>query len=139
MRPREEDWAPALGADSDKAPDPKRETRTRKKDTLGNLVRDFHDMALLSCPMSLNSQTNGPALSKSFRKLLDTGHTYDEIRRMIKQFGRDIATKPLTDGIPAWVAFVGRLDSLSAKVKNAGPSYNYDGPKIDPRLGGSSA
>lgn len=140
MRPREEDWAPALGADPYKTPDPKKGPRTTKNtDTLGNLVRDFHDMIVISRPMSLNSQTNGPALSKTFRKLLDAGHTYNEIRLMIKQFGKDIAVKPLTDGIPAWSAFIGRLDGLSAKVKTAGSSYKYDGPKIDPRLGGSDA
>jgi hypothetical protein len=83
----------------------------------------------------MNSQVNGPAMMRAFRKILDTGRTYDDIREMIKQFNKDIQAKPLTDGIPAWKAFVGRLDSLGNKVGRIDTEYVYDeDPKIDPRL-----
>jgi hypothetical protein len=135
VRSQKDDWGPALGGET---PDPSESSPAPKKGTLGFLVREFHDRVTMSLPMSLNSQVNGPALSKAFRTLLDTGRSHEHIQSMIKQFVDDISRKPLTNGIPAWRAFLSRLDSLDEKVNNANPSYDYDGFKIDPRLNGNS-
>lgn len=131
MKHREEEWGTALGSDPYK---PKEPPTTTKRNSVAGLVRDFHDSVLMVSPMKLNAQSNGPALSKAFSKMLAEGLSYDHIRQMISQFRRDITNKPLSDGIPAWRAFLSRLDSLSAKVQNTHPSYNYEGPKVDPRL-----
>lgn len=130
-----DDWGTALGSDFDVVTNTKSQSKKpAKKDSLGNLVYEFRDQMMMDTSGLMNAQTNGPALMKAFRKALDVGHSYDDIRLMIKQFYKDIQVKPLTDGIPAWKAFVGRMDSLAVKVKGHEVDYSYDGPKIDPRL-----
>jgi len=85
--------------------------------------------------MSLNSQINGPAMMKAFRKILDSGRSHDDIRAMIDQFAKDIKARPVTDGTPLWKVFVGRLDTLAVKVGHLDTPYVYDDvPKIDPCL-----
>jgi hypothetical protein len=135
MTSRHQDgWGVAFGSDKDsyKPPVPK---KPKRKDTTASLVYEFRDQLMMDTSNLMNSQVNGPAMMRAFRKILDTGRTYDDIREMIKQFNKDIQAKPLTDGIPAWKAFVGRLDSLGNKVGRIDTEYVYDeDPKIDPRL-----
>jgi hypothetical protein len=130
----EDDWGLAFGSDKDKytPPAPKKQKR---KDTTASLVYEFRDQLMMDTSNLMNAQVNGPAMMKAFRKILDTGRTYDDIRAMIAQFHKDIQIKPLTDGIPAWKAFLGRLDTLANKVERSETNYVYDDdPKIDPRL-----
>lgn len=129
----EDDWGVAFGSDKDKyvPPTPK---KPKRKDTTASLVYEFRDQLMMDTATLMNAQVNAPAMMTAFRKILDTGRTYDDIRAMIKQFHADIKAKPLTDGIPAWKAFMGRLDTLANKVGQVEPTYDYDGPKIDPRL-----
>jgi hypothetical protein len=129
-----DDWGMALGSDKDTYTTSETKKKKPKKDTLVGLVYDFQNQLLMDTKNLMNAQVNGPAMMKAFRKILDTGRTFDDVRAMITQFHKDIQDKPLTDGIPAWKAFIGRLDSLAKKVSNTEPDYNYDGPKIDPRL-----
>lgn len=133
MNRYEEDWGPALGQE-EKESQPATKKAPKKKDSIAGLVYEFRDRLLLNPAMFMNAQVNAPALAKAFRKILDTGRTYDDIRQMIAQFSADITAKPLSDGIPAWRAFISRLDSLALKVKTSETTYTYDGPKIDPRL-----
>lgn len=127
-----DDWGTPIGADAPADPTP---PRSKKKDSLKSLVNEFHSHILLAGPvMSLNSQVNGPAMTKAFRKIIDTGKSYDDIRKMMEQFARDIKVRPVTDGTPLWRVFLGRLDTLAVKVKDSETSYDYSGPKIDPRL-----
>ena len=129
-----DDWGSALGSDKDTYVPPVSKKKP-KKDSLSGLVYEFQNHMLVGAPiMSLNSQINGPAMMKVFRKLLDAGKTYEDIRAMMSQFAKDITIKPLTDGIPAWKAFAGRLDTLANKVGPQETPREYDGPKIDPRL-----
>lgn len=125
-----DDWGTPLGGEK-KTP---AEKKKPKEDTLAGLVLEFRNCMLMDTSMLMNAQINGPALMKAFRQILDTGKSYDDVRRMIRQFHKDIQARPLTDGTPAWRAFMGRLDSLAAKVAHSETSYVYDGPKIDPRL-----
>jgi len=125
-----DDWGTPLGGEK-KTP---AEKKKPKEDTLSGLVVEFRNCMLLDTSMLMNAQINGPALMKAFRQILDTGKSYDEIRLMIRQFHRDIQARPIKDGIPAWKAFLGRLDSLAAKVAHSEQDYDYNGPKIDPRL-----
>jgi hypothetical protein len=130
----EDDWGLAFGSDKDKytPPAPKKQKR---KDTTASLVYEFRDQLMMDTSNLMNAQVNGPAMMKAFRKILDTGRTYDDIRAMIAQFHKDIQIKPLTDGIPAWKAFLSRLDTLANKVERSETNYVYDDdPKIDPRL-----
>lgn len=129
-----DDWGTALGSDKDTYAPPESKKKKPKKDTLVGLVYDFQNGLLMDTKNLMNAQVNGPAMMKAFRTILDTGKTFDDVRAMIAQFHKDIQDKPLTDGIPAWKAFMGRLDSLAKKISNVEPEYNYDGPKIDPRL-----
>lgn len=133
MGKHEDDWGMAFGSDKDRyvPPTPK---KPKKKDTTASLVYEFRDQLMMDTSTLMNAQVNAPAMMKAFKTILDTGRTYDDIREMIKQFHADIKAKPLTDGIPAWKAFLGRLDSLATKVARPTESYDYDGPKIDPRL-----
>lgn len=133
MNRYEDDWGPALGQE-EKESQPATKKAPKKKDSIAGLVYEFRDRLLLNPAMFMNAQVNAPALAKAFRKILDTGRTYDDIRQMIAQFSADITAKPLSDGIPAWRAFISRLDSLALKVKTSETTYTYDGPKIDPRL-----
>lgn len=130
-----DDWGTALGSDKDvyNAPQPKK--KAPRKDSLSGLVYEFQTATLVGMPvMSLNTQINGPAMMKAFRKMLDAGKSYDDIRAMMQQFSRDIKDRPISDGTPLWRAFLGRLDTLAHKVSNSESDYTYDGPKIDPRL-----
>lgn len=130
-----DDWGTALGSDKDEYVSPELKKKKPKKDTLVGLVYDFQNGLLMDTKNLMNAQVNGPAMMKAFRKILDTGKNFDDVRAMITQFHNDIKDKPLTDGIPAWKAFIGRLDSLAKKTtSNVETEYNYDGPKIDPRL-----
>lgn len=123
-----DDWGTPIGASSSPAP-------TTKKNSTKSLVKEFHDHTLLSGPiMTLNSQVNGPALMKAFRKILDTGKSYDDIREMMNYFFKDIQARPITDGTPLWRVFLGRLDTLAVKVEYSPDSYDYSGTMIDPRL-----
>lgn len=131
MNKSHDEWGPALGADEPTEPEPR---QRKKKNTLSSLVSEFSDRLLVNPATLYNAQTNAPAMMKAFRQLLDSGKTHDDIRQMIKQFHKDIVAKPLTDGIPAWRAFLGRLDSLALKVTHSEPSYDYDEQKVDPRL-----
>ena len=134
MSKYQDDWGNAYGSDKDSytPPAPK---KPKRKDTTASLVYEFRDQLMMDTGNLMNSQVNGPAMMKAFRTILDTGRTYDDIRAMIAQFNKDIQAKPLTDGIPAWKAFIGRLDTLANKVGRFETEYDYDGdPKIDPRL-----
>lgn len=130
MKDKYDDWGPTLGQE-DKPQPPK---PTAKKDTLTALVYEFRDRLMLDTANLFNAQVNAPALMKAFRKLIDAGKTHEDIRQMIVQFNKDITAKPLTNGIPAWKAFLGRLDTLLTKVDKQEQDFTYDGPKIDPRL-----
>lgn len=130
----DDDWGVAFGSDREKYI-PAKKAPPKRKDTTASLVYEFRDQLLMDTSNLMNSQVNGPAMMKAFRKILDTGRTYDDIRAMIAQFNKDIQDKPLTDGIPAWKAFVSRLDTLAHKVARQETEYIYDdAPKIDPRL-----
>ena len=129
----EDEWGTPLGADKNEAHEATPKKRP-KKDTLSGLVKDFHDRLMLDTSNLMNAQVNAPALMKAFRKVLDTGRTHEDARQMIIQFHKDIAIKPLTGGIPAWQAFISRLDSLALKTQTHEVEYDYNGPKIDPRL-----
>jgi hypothetical protein len=132
---QQDDWGPAIGSDPDVvSSNTTSKKKPAKKDTLVSLVYDFRDQLMMDTSNLMNAQINAQALATAFRKVLDTGKSFDDVRFMIKQFHKDIQDKPLTDGIPAWKAFIGRLDSLAHKVLNTEPEYNYDGAKIDPRL-----
>jgi len=128
-----DDWGTALGSDKD-AYIPPAKKKPKRKDSTASLVYEFRDQLLMDTSNLMNSQVNGPAMMKAFRTILDSGRSYDDIRAMIAQFHKDIAIKPLTDGIPAWKAFIGRLDSLAKKVGTSEDVPTFDGPKIDPRL-----
>lgn len=131
-----DDWGTALGSDKDVYTPPARKKKPAKKDSLSGLVYEFQDRMIVGMPiMSLNSQINGPAMMKAFRKILDSGRSHDDIRAMIDQFAKDIKARPVTDGTPLWKVFVGRLDTLAVKVGHLDTPYVYDDvPKIDPRL-----
>jgi hypothetical protein len=131
-----DDWGTALGSDKDVYVPPTPKKKAPKKDSLSGLVYEFQDLLILNTPiMSLNSQINGPAMMKAFRKILETGKTYDDIRAMMLQFSKDIKAKPITDGTPLWRVFLGRLDTLAVKVGHYDTPHVYDDvPKIDPRL-----
>jgi hypothetical protein len=134
MKKMSDDWGTALGSDKDvyQPPAPQKNT---PKDTLSSLVYEFRDQLMMDTSTLMNAQVNGPAMMKAFRKILDTGRSYDDIRAMMRQFHSDIKSKPLTDGIPAWKAFLGRLDTLAHKVGHSDTPVVYDDtPKIDPRL-----
>lgn len=133
MRKHDDDWGPALGQE-EKSNDTSAKKPPSKKDSLTSLVYEFRDRLMLDTANLFNAQVNAPALMKAFRRLLEAGRSYDDIRRMIVQFNKDIAANPLKDGIPAWQAFLGRLDSLLTKIDNKEEEFTYDGPKIDPRL-----
>lgn len=129
-----DDWGNPIGRDFDVVSDPTPKKQPKKSDSLTGLVYEFRDQMLMDTSGMMNAQVNGPAMMKAFRKALDAGRSYDDIRLMIKQFYKDIAAKPLTGGIPAWQAFVGRFDTLWDTVSRQERDYSYDGPKIDPRL-----
>lgn len=134
MKKMSDDWGTALGSDKDVYTPPASKKKP-KKDTLTSLVYEFRDQLMMDTSTLMNAQVNGPAMMKAFRTILDTGRTYDDIRAMIAQFHMDIKNKPLTDGIPAWKAFLGRLDTLANKVGHCDTPITYDEvPKIDPRL-----
>jgi hypothetical protein len=133
MSRQQDDWGMAFGSDKDVYTPPVKK-KPKRKDSTASLVYDFRDQLMMDTSNLMNSQVNGPAMMKAFRTILDTGRSYDDIRAMINQFHKDIAIKPLTDGIPAWKAFIGRLDSLAKKVGTTEDVPKYDGPKIDPRL-----
>lgn len=126
-----DDWGTPLGADE---PQPQVPKKSPKKDSLNGLVFEFRDQMLMDTSNLMNSQTNALALIKAFRKALDSGLTYDNIREMIRLFHRELQGRPLSDGVPAWKAFIGRMDQLAKKVGTTEPSITYDVPKIDPRL-----
>jgi len=129
-----DDWGTALGSDKDVYTPPPTSKKKPKKDTLSGLVYDFRDVLMMDTSNLMNAQVNGPAMMKAFRNILDSGRTYEDIRAMMKQFAVDIKAKPLADGIPAWKAFLGRLDTLEKKVAHSEPSYDYTPNKVDPRL-----
>jgi|688.fasta_scaffold617396_1 hypothetical protein len=135
MKPRQQDdWGLTFGSDPDAPAQDTSKKKPKQKNTLASLVYEFRDQLLMDTENLMNSQVNAPAMMKAFNTILDTGRTHDDIRAMITQFHKDINIKPLTDGIPAWKAFIGRLDSLAKKVGTVEENTPYDGPKIDPRL-----
>lgn len=131
-----DDWGTALGSDKDVYTPSETKKKAPKKDSLSGLVYEFQNHMILGTPiMSLNSQINGPAMMKAFRKMMDAGKSYEDIRMMMAQFSKDIKAKPVTDGTPLWRVFLGRLDTLAVKVGHSDTPYVYDeSPKIDPRL-----
>lgn len=133
MKKHDDDWGPTLGQEKNDT-DTSAQKRPTKKDSLTALVYEFRDRLMLDTSNLFNSQVNAPALMKAFRRLLDAGKSHEDIRKMILQFNKDIAANPLTNGVPAWQAFIGRLDSLLVKIDNNEEVFKYDGPKIDPRL-----
>lgn len=130
---RHDDWGPTLGQEK-RDNDVMTSKRPAKKDSLTALVYEFRDRLMMDTSNLFNAQVNAPALMKGFRKLIDAGRSHEDIRKMIAQFNKDISVNPLTNGIPAWQAFLGRLDSLLIKIDNNEQTFTYDGPKIDPRL-----
>lgn len=129
----QDDWGPTLGQEEKEQANSEKK-KIPKKDSLSALVYEFRDRLLLDTSNFFNSQVNAAALTKAFRKLLDAGKSHDDIRNMIIQFNKDIAAKPLKNGLPAWKAFIARLDELVIKIDGHDKEFSYDGPKIDPRL-----
>ena len=131
-----DDWGTALGSDKDVFTPSQKPKKKPKGDSLSGLVYEFQNLMILGTPiMSFNSQINGPAMMKAFRKMMDAGKSFEDIRAMMEQFAKDIKAKPITDGTPLWRVFLGRLDTLALKVGHSDTSVSYDEiPKIDPRL-----
>lgn len=131
MKPRQQDdWGLTFGSDPDAPAQDTSKKKPKQKNTLASLVYEFRDQLLMDTDNLMNSQVNAPAMMKAFNTILDTGRTHDDIRAMITQFHKDINIKPLTDGIPAWKAFIGRLDSLAKKLA----PLKKTSPTMVPRL-----
>jgi hypothetical protein len=109
--------------------------KPKSKGGVGRLVDYFRTTIQINDPMGppIQSQVNGPALSKHFKELL-TEHGLSEgtIKKMITMFATDIQRGVRTlKGVPAWRGFLADRQQLLDRVRSRMEDIAYVDPTVD--------
>lgn len=130
----QDDWGAAIGRDPEILKSASLPKKNSRQDSLSGLVYYFSNSLPIDAFSKIGAPVNGRALIKNFKKLIDLGFSYSDIRGIINIFASNLKAKPLKPEVLAWKLFLANLDSLAHSFRTNNPNEEYGNWGVDPRL-----